>query len=356
MTSLRSQLHRRTALRRAWPSSEVEAEGARSYWLSLDVETRTAYLSFEDAGVVQRMHDHMSGLCKSEIWCQRNMLGGLVSRSSGESVERLKGFAFERPTERDCIGRLAAPTAFCALREVAGNDDIFEELTRRLGGRLLEGRPVFNQKDWVAAVEATPSSWAELQLIAYRLVELAIFQAHKDAKDYAASQEAARRVAAADEALAAELCELCAGSSPSTSSTAGRRRAKKGRGSAAAQQSGPGAVAAAVSEPIVTASSTGEAAEEVATIEACPLPSTAPALARATRPGARPESSSSRWAAWLQSLVREDGSELRWRLSDPSGAATLSLRAAVKNTFLEVTPEGEEESYESTWFRRSCYF
>mmetsp|Transcript_134721 Transcript_134721/g.340573 ORF Transcript_134721/g.340573 Transcript_134721/m.340573 type:complete len:240 (+) Transcript_134721:80-799(+) len=224
MDSLRARLHRRVALKRALPAEEVDEKAVRKFWGSLSAEERLDVLRFEDATLVQRMHSHMSGLCKSEIWCTRNVMGGLL-RGGGSvgNVERLRGFAFECPVQGDCMGRRPPPETFCATPDFAAKETLFEDLKQALGSGLLEGRPVLQRQDWASVAETTPGSWPELQLQALRLVELAVFQAHRDAIAAAADTAAAASAAAKAEA------ELLIDDDVPATSTKAQRSKRKGK-------------------------------------------------------------------------------------------------------------------------------
>jgi len=418
MDALRARLLRRAALRRALPAEEVDEMAARNFWRSLSLDERLDVLRFEDAALVQRMHSHMTSVCKSELWCRRNVMGGLV-RDDGSSgqVERLKGFAFECPAESDCMGRRPAPTTFCATPDIAGSDTIFEDLKKSLGSALLEGRPVLLRQDWASVAETTPGSWPELQLQALRLVELAIFQAQRDAAAEAASAAAAAAAAKAE----AELQAGVAPASPSKDQRS-KKKGKKNKSSAtrradATDASQIGAVC--LSEPTCGEDpdasleaehpdgcnleeelveeeheEEGEEQEEVeeggevealiaavvgedevrAETEIEPGSNGKAFIASGCGEGTSSQTSAPRsWTAWLRSVAREDTAEWRWVIFQPSPDACSSadggadsphpgfcqpspagVRAVVKNTFLDLEHDCGKPDQQP--FRKSCYF
>mmetsp|Transcript_23462 Transcript_23462/g.44190 ORF Transcript_23462/g.44190 Transcript_23462/m.44190 type:complete len:420 (+) Transcript_23462:81-1340(+) len=175
LDAIRRRVNREIALRRAIPSSEVDAEAVRRFWSSLSPAVRLDVLRFTDSAIVSRVHGYMITLLKADIWSRMNEVS-----SASEVAPRLSGFEFEAPAERDCLGSLRAPIAILATEEFVVDGDLLETLELELGSPLLEGRPVLLKKDWSTVFDNPPSCWEDLQQQVYRLVELAIFHAERD--------------------------------------------------------------------------------------------------------------------------------------------------------------------------------
>eukprot|EP00933_Yihiella_yeosuensis_P084205 TRINITY_DN98619_c0_g1_i1.p1 TRINITY_DN98619_c0_g1~~TRINITY_DN98619_c0_g1_i1.p1 ORF type:complete len:399 (-),score=98.30 TRINITY_DN98619_c0_g1_i1:205-1317(-) len=187
------------ALRRALPASEVDAKAVKNFWRALSVDVRVEVLSFDDPTLLQRLHRHMHSLVRADLWSHMNGLSSGSASSSDDAsgpIGRLKGFELELPAERDCLGNLRDPIAFTATDELVTNKRLFEDLEQQLGSCILDGRPVLQRQDWPIVFDSVPSSWEEFQQQVYRLVELAIFHAHRDPY-FQLLQETAQKAAAA---------------------------------------------------------------------------------------------------------------------------------------------------------------
>jgi len=354
MDSLRSRLGRRAALRRALPSEDVDIEALRQYWFSLDEEDRLFVLRFEDAGIVQRMHSHMNNLCRSELWCRRNVSGGITRDGSGSdgTPERLRGFVFECPAETDCVGRLQGPTAFVAVPSFVRSDRLFQDIEETLGSPLLSGRPVLQRSDWATAVDDKPSSWTDLQKHALRLVELAIFHAHRDA---ISAQRAADDAAAAAAAAASLLAEEAPAG---TSAKKSKKKAKKTKARAAATLTASGDLVAEEGQLV-------EEGEE----EAPQADDTSPEFDHCNEHSKEPlqddvQGWRSPWSRWFGNVVRSDSTEWRWVLFQNTSKSLTekeveepvfgSVKAVVRNTFVSLEDDGEAPGIER--IRKSCWF
>eukprot|EP00931_Biecheleriopsis_adriatica_P090634 TRINITY_DN64592_c0_g1_i1.p1 TRINITY_DN64592_c0_g1~~TRINITY_DN64592_c0_g1_i1.p1 ORF type:complete len:386 (-),score=96.20 TRINITY_DN64592_c0_g1_i1:19-1119(-) len=174
--ALRRVVKHRLALRRALPAEEVDAEAAKRFWLSISPTVRLEILRFTDSSLVQKIHASMIKLLKMEMW---NQMNGITDEEQ-EPMDRLAGFEFEAPAERDCMGSLQAPIAIMATPGFVQGDGLLKDLELRLGSTLLEGRPALQKEDWSTVFDTEPRSWTELQGQIFRLIELAIVHAERD--------------------------------------------------------------------------------------------------------------------------------------------------------------------------------
>lgn len=348
MESLRGRLQRRAVLRRALLADLVEAEAVRRFWFALAPDAKLQILRFDDSGLVQRLHDHMSGLCRAELWCRRNNMGAL-----GEP-DRLTGFVFECPAETDCMGRRLQPIAFTALPELAESQSLFEDLKLQLGSSFLEGRPVLRRSDWAMVVETAPKSWHELQCQALRLVELAVFQAKQDSIS----------TAVVTEAPMGKIEGSCTSKPSEHKDSRARRKVKKAkRGSATTSGNG----AQGLDHEVDTYGDLAEASiehpghttENLGTGHGAEYHDGGELRESQARPSIWPVWRSS----WLPNFLKDDLAEWRWVIfphsapeDDPSHSprqqpTPAGLRAVVKNTFLDILQDADRRPV-----RKSCHF
>jgi len=414
MDSFRARFYQRAALKRALPAESVDAQAVKRYWFSLTPDERADLLHFDDAPLAQKLHGHMTSLCRSELWCRRNLMGGIISRGGNEDEpERLKGFAFECPAETDCVGRRQEPIGFAVLPDLAAREDLFEELERRLGSAFLSGRPVLRRNDWVTIAQETPAAWPDLQQQAFKLIELAIFQSHQDAPkavapaplqdilkdlDVAKQNSNARKKTAKKKAAKAaksgkpEQVRVAGHIEHDADGYRGQNEDKaeacvdSGAADVSLGHDGAEPTEGDVDDEEQDDGEVEEEEESDVDIERIVIKKgPAKAYNRAKEPAVGKISSQDAWAAWIRKVAKEEVPEWAWMFfgfdkaersthtmdafireselltpssqgnpHDAEGTNTDSeYRTVVKNTFLELQPAGSPPARP---FRKSCYF
>jgi len=161
--------------------TKIDADAVRRWWLLLPSGERSRRLHFHDSLLVQRLYCGSSILCYSGLKCH---MMGVHGHDDERKSSGADAFAMECKIGSD--GELR-PMAFFAKPTFVERADLFEHLESKLGSSFLHGRPVLKPQEWPALLIPAPNSWVEYVQRVFRIVELAIYDAHLEAVSSAAA-------------------------------------------------------------------------------------------------------------------------------------------------------------------------
>lgn len=243
----------------------IDTEELRRVWHSMALADRLKTLRFEEPCLVERAYAIQQMLWYSDLICHRS---GVSACARGADAGVAFPLAFQWPEwpgqgpgSRSHVGVLerglcteggsllrpsnhhARPAAFSALQAFVQTADFIERLDRRLCSGLLASarpRPLLPREAWVSIFEPAPTSWSEFECQIFRLVELALADAHQHRLREGLPltsplQEAEEPTAEAPEEpetpeeQRAEVPNVAAGSAAALPGKSGKRRARAKR-------------------------------------------------------------------------------------------------------------------------------